>query len=313
MSCAVIGWALETPLGGSIEAHVDALCRAPVLRPVTRPPPPAGGRHHRLLGALGGAAVDVALAAVADAGGALTTVDRVRLGVYAAVGALRADWEHLAPAFADQREDGADAWALGLGRLHPLWMLRFLSNGAHGACAAELGAGGDGATFSGPAAVAAAVAAAEDALAAGVIDAAVIVAADSLCSTEAMLELASRRADAVPAAAVAALVVCGDGQAAARAHLAAVASVDHQHLDPSPDAIAAVRAQLGAGAAGFATRRHLGEVGAAALAIDVIVAAAMRARGLAPRGLDVPPTGAIHCISAGRPGQIGVIRVEVAR
>src|SRR4029077_1731 len=76
--------------------------------------------------------------------------------------------------------------------LHPFWMLQHLSNNAHALAAEELGARGDGLTLAGANAGAEALAAASAALAVGAVDAALVVAYDTLLEPETLIELAGR-------------------------------------------------------------------------------------------------------------------------
>jgi len=117
-----------------------------------------------------------------------------RLGLFAGVGGLRAHWNDMMGAFANQRDDGQEAWARGLKDLHPFWMLRHLSNNAHALLAAELGIQGEGVTFGGATAGAQALSAAILALADHAVDAALVVAYDSLLEPETLVELGARKA-----------------------------------------------------------------------------------------------------------------------
>jgi 3-oxoacyl-(acyl-carrier-protein) synthase len=84
--------------------------------------------------------------------------------------------------------------ARGLRDVHPYWMLRHLSNNAHALAAAELGLRGEGATFGGATAGAQAIASACRALEDGAVDAALVIAYDSLLEPETLVELGARRA-----------------------------------------------------------------------------------------------------------------------
>ena len=98
------------------------------------------------------------------------------------------------PALARQEPDGARAWERGLHLLHPFWMLQHLSNNAHALAATELGALGDGLLLAGANAGAQALGAAARALACRAIDAAIVVAYDTLLEPETLVELANRGA-----------------------------------------------------------------------------------------------------------------------
>jgi hypothetical protein len=251
---------------------------------------PASARNARMLGALPALALDVAARAVGE------RTPGPRTGAFVATGGLRAHWQDLAPAMAEQTADAARAWSRGLARLHPLWMLRYLANGAHALLAAELGAIGDGATFAGPTAAASALVAAEAALAARTIDRAIVVAFDDVAADEVAIELAARRPELVPGAGVAAIVVDRDGPGA---HLSAADGVDPEHAEPSRAAIARVRARLADADREVGFAESTGWLGAAQLLVDLIVAAR------------IVPTSAI-VTAAASPGQIGVARVEAA-
>jgi malonyl-ACP decarboxylase len=92
----------------------------------------------------------------------------------------------------DGTASGAQLWERGLKLLHPFWMLQHLSNNAHALTAAELGAKGDGLTLAGANAGAEALAAASAALEVGAVDAALVVAYDTLLEPETLVELATR-------------------------------------------------------------------------------------------------------------------------
>src|SRR5204863_7097411 len=102
---------------------------------------PAPSRHHRFLRRMGGFAFDLALEAARAAG---PSAAGARLGVFFGYGGLRAHWNDMMPALANQAPDGRQAWDRGLRLLHPFWMLQHLSNNAHALAAAALGASGDG-------------------------------------------------------------------------------------------------------------------------------------------------------------------------
>lgn len=193
------GVAAWTP-AGDLDATIAAIDAGTTVAPC--PPAVAGAsRTARLLGPLPATAVEVARTAARE----LPAGERT--GVFLAHGGLRAHWDDLAPAMAEQVEDATASWARGLKRLHPLWMLRYLTNGAQAAIAHELGLVGDGATYAGPTAAASAIASATEAIAAGAIDHAVIVAIDDLTAIEVAVELAAREPGITPSLAVAAIAV----------------------------------------------------------------------------------------------------------
>jgi hypothetical protein len=218
---------------------------------------------------------------------------------------------------AEQEADGTGAWARGLSRMHPLWMLRYLSNAAHAIIAAELHAHGDGATFAGPAAVASALVAAHAAFDAGIIDHAIVVALDDVTADEAAVELHARHPDRVPGIGVAAVVLARtpegrrDGQAAGF-ELTAIDGVDPDHAEPSAAAIAELRSRLPRADRDLAFSSATGWLGATSLLVDAIIAAELLRAGWQPQpGLGTPRSATIT--AAESPGQIGVVRVEVRR
>lgn len=200
---AITGWAWRTPLGSAIEpvmAKLDAGARAAAVNPhfeassyacglcAAIPGQPARSRHARVLrrpGLYGFESAAEALAQSGRAGGP-------RLGLFAAIGGLRAHWDDMMPALAAQVPEMADSWQRGLRLLHPFWMLKHLSNNTHALLAQALGARGEGVTFGGANAGAQALSAARRALADGAIDAALVVAHDSLIEPETIVEMAAR-------------------------------------------------------------------------------------------------------------------------
>ena len=249
----VLGWALRTPLGATVDDVVARLLageRGEGRAIGTN----ATSRHGRFLSRLPLLALETAHEALARAG--LTGGDRV--GVFAAVGGLRVDWAELVPVLADQRDDGSDAWERGLSRIHPFWMLRNLSNNGHALLSADLGARGEGTTCGGATAGAQAISAATRALAAGVIDTAVVVAYDSLLGPEAIADLEARGLFAkgsthgapygedpggvTPGEATAAIVLAREGRALARVVAASVA--DGETSEPRDSTIARVAARV---------------------------------------------------------------------
>jgi 3-oxoacyl-(acyl-carrier-protein) synthase len=268
---SITGWAWRTPLGASIDEVVSRMLageraatpdhRFPLATyPCSLVAPIAGeprsARHRRFLRRINQFAIEAGLEAFERAGhgrdalagrpaaepsGSARQGDR--LGLFTAVGGLRADWDELMPALASQAPNGDDAWERGFRLLHPFWMLRYLSNNVHALLAADIAARGEGVCFGGPNAGAQALVAASRALQAGAIDVALVVAYDSLIEPETLVELGARgavaRADRahlappysdrasgfVPGEAAAAVVLERPEEASGRA-LAIVTAVD---------------------------------------------------------------------------------------
>ena len=285
---ALIARAWRTPLGDSIDGAMAQLLageRAVVANP--RVPsgsyacslvapilaPPAPSRQARFLRRMGLHALEVArealvsargLGIAGDVGRAFDLACRgERIGLFSGVGGLRAHWDDMLPALAQQQPDGERAWERGLRDIHPYWMLRHLSNNAHALASVELGLRGGGATYGGATASVQALAAAARALADGAIDAAVVVAHDSLLEPETLVELAAKRAathavsspppayDAhaagfVPGEAAAAIVLVRTEDAGDRAlaTIAAATGADGQPAEPSPRTLSRVLAAL---------------------------------------------------------------------
>lgn len=268
---AVIAWGWRTALGDDVDRVVDRLIaggsgaitnpeasyRVRAIAPLVGAPPRS--RHDRYVRRLGG----FAMAAASTVAQRAQLAPHPRLGLFSAVGGLRAHWDDMLPALARQRDDGRDAWALGLREIHPFWMLRHLSNNVHALLAAELGARGDGATFGGASAGAQAIAAASWALHAGAVDTAIVVAHDSLLEPESLVELGERGAATtaacgdviapyhvaargfVPGEAVAVLVLVRPDAAAAAARLATVTAFAGASEDTA-DALARAARTVGA-------------------------------------------------------------------
>lgn len=151
------------------------------------PGEPAPSRQARFLLRMGAFALEAGRDAMAG-----VQCAPERLGLYAGMGGLRTQWDALLPALRDQRDDAQGAWERGLSQLHPFWMLQHLSNNAHALLSAELSAQGDGATFGGPTGGAQALTAALRALELGLVDAALVVAYDSLLEPEMLIDLTAR-------------------------------------------------------------------------------------------------------------------------
>jgi 3-oxoacyl-[acyl-carrier-protein] synthase I len=272
MTAAVTGWAWRTPLGVTVD---DAVARLLAGERAAQPNPrfpaasyactlaaavpaePRPSRHRKFLRRMGLLAVEAAAEALAMAG----VGGGDRLGLFFGYGGLRAHWDDFMPALARQEPDAADAWARGLKLLHPFWMLHHLSNNAHALLAIDLGARGDGLTLGGANAGAQALAAAERALAAGSVDAALVVAYDSLVEPETLVELGARGAATaagladlaapyderaagfVPGEAAAALVLARDG---GFGRVTALDAADGSPGEPAPALLAELAARLAA-------------------------------------------------------------------
>lgn len=275
---AITGWSLRTPLGSSVETVIQRwLAGERAARPNQRfpsetyacslaapiPEDPKSSAHGRVLGRLGLLALEVGHEALADA----RAVGGPRLGLFTAMGGLRAHWNDLMPALMHQRPDLEDSWNRGLRNLHPFWMLQHLSNNAHALLAQNIGARGDGVTFSGGNAGAQALAAATRALAEEVIDVALVLAYDSLIEPETIVEMAARGAlatsklealpapydrrasGAVPGEAAAALVLepFDRARGKARSTLSAADTADGERGEPRVDTIARLANRLAEG------------------------------------------------------------------
>jgi 3-oxoacyl-[acyl-carrier-protein] synthase I len=278
---AILGQAWRTPLGSTVDgAMARLLAGERAVAPNPRFPAegyactlaaaiagePAASRDARFLRRMGLFGVEVAREAFAASGSA----GGPRVGLFSGVGGLRAHWDDMMSALAGQRDDGRGAWDLGLREVHPYWMLKHLSNNVHALAAAELGLRGDGATFGGGNAGAQALAAAARALWDGAIDAALVVAHDSLLEPETLVELGARRAathataaaqvappyDAraagfVPGEAAAAImIVRADAAAGGRATVEAVDTADGEPAEPRAETGARVVALVAGGGAG---------------------------------------------------------------
>lgn len=274
MTAAITGWALRTPLGSEVDQVCDRLLageaagrRSPLFDQSTYPctlgaailEPPSRSRHGRFLDRLGLHALDAAAAALAM-GGAQVVPER--LGLFCGVGGLRVRWDDMRVAFADQQADGAGSWERGFRRLHPFLMLKHLSNNTHALLSAEVRALGEGVTFGGAVAGAEAIAAAVRALATGAVDAALVVAHDSLLEPETLIALGelglfgrgdraappygSEASGALPGEAAAALLLERTGDAGRRtlARVSATVAADGEPGEPGPDAIARAAAVM---------------------------------------------------------------------
>jgi 3-oxoacyl-(acyl-carrier-protein) synthase len=267
----VTGWALRTPLGNSIDEVTRRLLageraaqrnpRFPIGAYACRlaasiPGDPKPSQHSRVLRRIGLLALEAGHEAMTDAG----CEGGPRLGLFSAMGGLRANWSDIMPALAGQRSDLSGSWDRGFKKLHPFWMLQHLSNNAHALLAADIDARGDGVTFSGSNAGAQALVAATHALQDGVVDAALVIAYDSLIEPETIVEMAARGALAtcdleelaapyddlangqVPGEATAALVLESADRARdrARTYLSAADGADGRKREPAAETVARV-------------------------------------------------------------------------
>jgi 3-oxoacyl-(acyl-carrier-protein) synthase len=279
MRAAITGWAWRTPLGDTVPGVVQAMLmgaraatsshRFPLesypcslVAPIAGEPKPS--RHRRFMRRLALFAAEAAAEAFKQSGIAGAIGRGERFGLFSAMGGLRADWDELMPALAKQREDGEEAWDRGFCELHPFWMLRYLSNNVHALMSADLGARGEGVAFGGANAGAQAMASAARALAAGSIDAALVVAYDSLIEPETLVELGTRgeatrasldaleapygsRAEGfVPGEAAAAIVIEREDSAGERANsfVVAASGSDGARGEPGARAIGRVVARV---------------------------------------------------------------------
>lgn len=330
---SVTGWAWRTPLGADVNLACDRLLageRAAVPNPFsdgyapTRvapiPDAPAPSRNRRFVSTIALHAIETA----AEAADMAEIGASDRFGVYAAIGGLRAGWDQLMPAMQQQRPDASGSWERGFRALHPLWMLRYLSNNAHGIIAAELGARGEGVTFGGPIAGAQAIGAAHRALALGTVDHALVVAYDTLLAPELLVEL---EATEVPGGAAAALVLeRSDTRALALVRASCAHDASPGQPDPSTIARAArplIEPELvvdGPAVPGFDAAigttivSATGRVGAATSLVQVIALASCLRRGTVPTARGALPIdrSAALCVSTGAPGAAAAVHVEVS-
>lgn len=270
MKAAIVATAWRTPLGTTLDEVMRRLHageRAAIANPfadsyackLVAPirQAPAKSRNERFLRRMGLYGLEVAQEAFDSAG----IAGGPRYGLFTGVGGLRAHWDDMLPALANQHDTGEDAWRRGLEDVHPYWMLRHLSNNAHALASAELGLRGDGATFGGATGGAQAIAAATRALHDDAIDAALVVAYDSLLEPETLVELGARghTDDIVPGEAAAAIVLVREAVSPV-AYVEAFAGRD--------DALA------GIAEVDHAVGRAMGKLGAATAVVEAIALAA---------------------------------------
>jgi 3-oxoacyl-(acyl-carrier-protein) synthase len=277
MRAAIRGWALRTPLGTSVDEVVERLligeraarynqrffsatyaCRLAASIPAE----PAASPHARVLSRIGLFGVEAGLEALDHAG----ATGGPRLGLFSAMGGLRAHWDDIMPALANQRADQRAPYKHGFKNLHPFWMLKHLSNNAHALLAERIGARGEGATFAGANAGAQALVDAIHTLEAGTIDTALVVAYDSLLEPETLVEMASSGALAtceldtlsapydraangvVPGEAAAAVVITrADARTTVLAYIEAAEGADGAKGNPAAMTLGRVAAQLAQG------------------------------------------------------------------
>lgn len=205
LRAVIRGWSLATPLGCDVSTVVESLfsgrraaqdnARFPAatygcVLAATIPDDPPRTPHDRVLRRMGRFAYRTAREALDMAG----VTPGPRLGLFSGIGGLRAHWSEMLSALADQVATFNDSWKRGLRRLHPFWMLQHLSNNTHALLSKDIDARGEGATYGGANAGAQALASAIWALHAGTIDAALVVAHDSLVEPETVVEMAARGA-----------------------------------------------------------------------------------------------------------------------
>ncbi len=224
--------------------------------------PPAKSRNERFLRRMGLYAMEVAH----EAFRAADVPAGPRYGFFTAVGGLRAHWDDMMAALANQDDSGAHAWERGLKDVHPYWMLRHLSNNVHALASAELGLRGEGATFGGANAGEHAIRAARRALADGAIDHALVVAYDSLLEPETLVELGER--EAARSRDIAARPAVGDPTTSRAVTTATGAFV------PGEAAAAAVLARTGGAPlpARGALPDGVGSIGAATAVVELVAA-----------------------------------------
>lgn len=268
-SVSVVARSWRTPLGATIEgamarlyageraAHADPRpgYACTMVAPIREEA--ASSRQDRYLRRMGLFGLEVATEALRASG----LAGGPRVGLFSGVGGLRAHWDDMLGAFAGQHDDGERMWERGLKAVHPYWMLRHLSNNVHALASAALDLRGEGATFGGASGGAQALAAAARALHAGAIDAALVVAYDSLLEPETLVELGARRsatlageviapyaaaaAGFVPGEAAAAVVLVRDGAPGSLARISARASAGPFALEACAGVLARGSARVG--------------------------------------------------------------------
>lgn len=309
-TAALIASAWRTPLGATIDPALARLyagesaaipdARGAYAFATIAPlrDEPTRSRNSRFLRRMGLFALEVAAEALAASG----VGGGERVGLFSGVGGLRAHWDDMLAAFAPQRDDGERMWERGLRDVHPYWMLRHLSNNVHAIASAELDVRGEGATFGGGNAGAQALASAIRALHDGAIDAALVVAHDSLLEPETLVELGARgwpAAGLVPGEAAAAVVLVRERAGAPRiAARDAAGPGASDRLDHDDDAAVDRVAHVALGQA-------MGQVGAATAVVQAIALAEQLRAGR----LGVRTAIGLH---ESAPGLASLVRVEVS-
>lgn len=329
MTAAIVAWAWRTAMGSDpkdvchriLQGELGPRLAAPgfaIPNVCPIPAPPAPSRSAKFLRRMGLHALECGKEAFRSAG----LEPSPRVGVFLGYGGLRVHWNDMMEALSEQRDDGQGAWDRGLSRLHPFWMLQHLSNNVQALLATELGARGEGLTFGGANAGAQALAAAERALEAGTLDAALVVAHDTLLEPETLVDLGTWAQDILPGEAAVALVLRPCGAPKALARITALEGADGSPHLPQPELLQRLlartpgpwdRVDLPAWTnldteirktlpetPATALQSALGQLGAAAAPAQAIFLA--HALGGSGRGLG---------ISAGSPGLLGAVAVEV--
>jgi hypothetical protein len=265
---AMIARAWRTPFGSTVDGVVARL-RAGERSERTAPirELPRGSRHARYLRRMGLFGIEVASEALAASG----IAGGPRVGLFAGVGGLRVHWDDMLGATEHQDDSGERIWERGMRQVHPYWMLRHLSNNVHALASVDLALKGEGATFGGGNAGAQAIASASRALADDAIDAALVVAYDSLLEPETLVELDARGElgrGFVPGEAAAAIVLV---RAPDPRSIARIAVFDGVALEHAPFV-------AGDGGERVDWVQPMGQLGAATTIVQAIALAA----GLAP-------------------------------
>ena len=258
--------------------------------------------HDRILRRMGRFGFDVATRALAT----LPTLERgPRLGLWVGVGGLRAHWDEMMPALAKQDPDFGDSWARGLRQIHPFWMLRHLSNNTHALLAQEIEARGEGVTFGGSNADGQAIAAACDALAAGTVDAAIVLAYDSLIDPE---SIASRDATFVPGEAAAVMILKPADAEQSGPLVCATTGADGRDGLPSDAVRNAMINRLSTTSPSIPQAedhaRFFGDLGAASAMVSTLCEIERLRR-------DGTPKSSAICLSVGAPGLAAAVRIDV--
>jgi 3-oxoacyl-[acyl-carrier-protein] synthase II len=258
-------------------------------------PSPASCIHDRILRPLGVHAYQVALEAFSQ----YPNITGTRLGIFVGMGGLRAQWRELLPVLQSQQADFADSWQHGLKQLHPFWMLQHLSNNVHALLAKDLNARGEGFTFGGANAGAQAIEAACAALAAKSIDAALVVAYDSMIEPEVLVQWDG---DSVPSEAAAAMMLTESDhlhiQVSAISGSLRAMKIEPNTLIDSPQN------------SRFDTIATIGAVGAATSVVQAALWWQLLKNDL-PHPANVGND--VTCLAVGTPGLLGVVRLSAVQ